>query len=74
MTRQSGLPKESRRRLGFRYAVHVQAAEYWLALGKPDEANAELQRIQLNRRNHPEVKRVRAMIEAESHASRVASR
>ena len=70
---KSDLPKQSRRRLGVRHAVHVQAAEYWLALGEPDEAQRELQRIQFSRRRHPEVERVRREIQ-ESLSSRVGQR
>ena len=66
MTREPNIPKESRRRLGLKHAVHVQAAEYWLTLGKLDEAWNELQRIQLNRRSHPEVQRVRERIQLEA--------
>lgn len=62
MIDKTDLPKQSRRRLGLRHAVHVQAAEYWLALGEPDEAERELQRIQFSRRRHPEVERVRREI------------
>jgi hypothetical protein len=73
MMRRTVLPKQSRRRLGIKHAVHVQAAEYWLALGKLDEADRELQRIQLSRRNHPDVQRVREEIQRAARARASAS-
>lgn len=62
MTGKTNLPKQSRRRLGLRHAVHVQAAEYWLTLGEMEEAEKELQRIQFSRRRHPDVERMRQQI------------
>ena len=67
MTR-SEPPNASQRRLGLKHAVRVQAAEYWLALGKFEEAEFELQRIQLSRRNHPEVQRMRERIQRAADA------
>jgi hypothetical protein len=63
MTSHSDLPKESRRRLGLKHAMRVRAAEYWLSLGKFEEASRELEGIQLSRRSHPEVQRMRARIQ-----------
>lgn len=62
MIGRTDIPKQSRRRLGLKHAVHVQAAEYWLSLGELDEAERELQRIQFSRRRHPEVERIRREI------------
>ena len=73
MTAQSDRPRQTRQRLGLKHAIRVQAAEYWLALGKFDEANEELQRIQLSRRNHPEVLRMRARIERAAQARKESS-
>jgi hypothetical protein len=50
--------------------VHVRAAEYWLALGKFDEASEELERIQLSRRNHPTVTHLQLRIQQAAQAMR----
>ena len=63
MIGKADIPKQSRKRLGLKHAVHVQAAEYWLSLGELAEAERELQRIQFSRRRHPEVERIRREIQ-----------
>jgi len=65
--------KPCRRPLGLKHAVHVRAAEYWLALGKFDEAAEELQRIQLNRRSHPAVTDLQLRIQQQAQANAVSN-
>jgi hypothetical protein len=43
---------------------HVQAAQGWLELGKPDEANEELEKITPELRAHPDVLEIRWQIYA----------
>ncbi len=53
--------------LKFRNAIRLKMAEYWLALGKTEEALQELARIPLNERKHPEFERVRERLARPSH-------
>ena len=39
--------------LPFEHALRVRSAEFWLKLGKPDEAIMELRRLSRNSRRHP---------------------
>src|ERR1051325_4822102 len=55
-----------RRRLGLRHALHVRAAEYWLALGDVQEAARELESIQWSRRKHPRVREIQNEVEAQT--------
>jgi|SRR3954471_20066170 hypothetical protein len=52
-----------RRRLGLKHALHVRAAEYWLALGNVEEAAREVRKIQWSRRKHPDVRQIQEKIE-----------
>src|SRR5258705_5920223 len=55
-----------KRRLGVRHALHVRAAEYWLALGNLEEAARELESIQWSRRKHPPGRQIQTEIEAQT--------
>ena len=55
-----------KRRLGLRHALHVRAAEYWMALGNLEEAARELESIQWSRRKHPRVREIQNQIEAQT--------
>ncbi len=61
---QSSAVARCKRRLGIRHALHVRAAEYWLALGNIEEASRELESIQWSRRKHPRVRELQSEIEA----------
>ena len=61
---QSSALLRCKRRLGIRHALHVRAAEYWLALGNLEEASRELESIQWSRRKHPKVRELQHEIEA----------
>src|SRR2546423_8729533 len=58
----STVPDHSMKRLGFKYALHLKAAECWLALGKIEEARHEMSKIT---RKHPAVAQVQRRIETE---------
>jgi len=46
---------------------HLRAAEGWLELGNPSEANEELENIDAALRSHPDVLEVRWQVYAKSH-------
>src|SRR5215475_6716599 len=53
-----------KRRLNREDLLHVKAAECWLALGNLEEANREVEGIRPRNRWHPDVRKIRARIEA----------
>jgi predicted Zn-dependent protease len=55
-------------RLPFSDALHLKNAEYWLELGKPDQALKELQQVTLRDWENPKAERLvwRAAKESES--------
>jgi hypothetical protein len=57
---------QCKRRLGLKHALHVKAAEYWLALGNVEEAAREVKQIQYSRRKHPQVRQIQQKIEAQT--------
>lgn len=57
---------QCKRRLGLKHALHVRAAEYWLALGNVEEAAREVKQIQRSRRKHPQVRQIEEKIEAQA--------
>ena len=44
--------------------LHVKAAECWLALGKLEEANREIESIRPHNKRHPEVRRISSSLAA----------
>ena len=46
-------------------ALHLRAAQFWLALGKIDEAHTELEDIGPARREHPAVLEMQRSIESQ---------
>jgi len=61
-TRIDTMPNRFTKRLGFEQALHLKAAECWLALGKIEEARQEMTKIT---HAHPDVSHVQKKIDAE---------